>query len=1108
MANISQKISSYISGISQQPDHLKRPGQVRNLLNGLPDITEGLLKRPGSELISKLNTTPDGKWFTMFRDANEAYIAQINAGVLKIWSLIDGLPRVVRYNSTPDLENPEDGGVGLPPPQDDEPSSPGGGGGSGGGSTLPNTCNLDKLTETLDSWIAAKEDESKKRLAYEQALETYNTRKADPKREEYRAPTHSSAHAVRCHTHRYLGVVGSLPSNHLRMAEDRGHHGMFSWGGTDHWSAPCADGRGYYILAGSYTDAEIQDAKNKSDAAYAALEIAEATTGFKRTDYENESAKCNVQPHSRSRALTPGQLSLDIVVPYLANAASSDISTVTLNDYTFVINNKVTVTMGTDKSTARPHEAFLTIKALEYNTEYNLTLTKPGAPANVVKTYAKSLVVSPSEFRDGDGNCPLTKTQTFDRSDGAKLNLRYQLETRGYPIANGNYDYDCQYNTYITLINGGEGWITGDTWTVNMGGKDYTVRVDSHGLKYTYDAVVPISPYLSPKDQATGLIKPEAILQHFKSEIEKVSGWSAQIIGNGLYIKGKEEFSAYTSGGRAESAIEIFTNKVNNISKLPLQCKDGYIVKILNTGEFEDDYYVRFIGTKEGVDGAGAWEETVAPNIPINLNYTTMPHQIVRMPDGTFMLSPVEWENRLVGDKLTNPAPSFVGKQINKMFFYRNRLGVLSDENVILSKAGDFFNFFVKTAITVSDSDPIDLAASSTTPCVLHDAVPMVPGLVLFSRDKQFILSTSQDLLSPNTAKIDILSTYSCREDLEAFEMGSTIGFVGPAGKYARMWEMTNLQLGTSPEIIEQSKIVQELLSSNINTIADSKDNTLVVFGIKGTKDATVYRYFNDGQKRVQSAWFQWSYPGDLVHHAVDKDVYYSVLNTDGELNLTKTVLTARSSFDVVTASPSYAPCLDIRTAVPTGAISYDKDTRSSSFLVKYKYGANAVVFGIGQGENQGRVEYPTIKQEGDKWRVTVPGNWQDELVSLGYLYTMNVELPHNYYTKDDTDKSVTDTRMYTNIHRVKFAFGRVGYFDIVVKRKGKEDTRSTYEQSPANDYSANRHEVLGDVIHIVSVYEKNTNTNILLTSTHPTPCTLLSSVWEGAASPKSYKSV
>ena len=46
MSSITQTIPSYVSGISQQSDYLKVPGQVNKAKNVLPDITEGLQKRP------------------------------------------------------------------------------------------------------------------------------------------------------------------------------------------------------------------------------------------------------------------------------------------------------------------------------------------------------------------------------------------------------------------------------------------------------------------------------------------------------------------------------------------------------------------------------------------------------------------------------------------------------------------------------------------------------------------------------------------------------------------------------------------------------------------------------------------------------------------------------------------------------------------------------------------------------------------------------------------------------------------------------------------------------------------------------------------------------
>ena len=44
MAGITQTVPSFALGISEQPDHLKFPGQVTNIINAIPDVTKGLLK--------------------------------------------------------------------------------------------------------------------------------------------------------------------------------------------------------------------------------------------------------------------------------------------------------------------------------------------------------------------------------------------------------------------------------------------------------------------------------------------------------------------------------------------------------------------------------------------------------------------------------------------------------------------------------------------------------------------------------------------------------------------------------------------------------------------------------------------------------------------------------------------------------------------------------------------------------------------------------------------------------------------------------------------------------------------------------------------------------
>tara|TARA_Y100000768_G_C23982031_1_gene686442 strand:+ start:723 stop:3125 length:2403 start_codon:yes stop_codon:yes gene_type:complete len=95
--SVSQRIPNLLGGVSQQPDSLKLPGQVTQADNCLPDPTYGLLKRPGTKLVSSLNgATADGRWFTIFRDSQEKYIGQFSpTGTLRIWNANNGSALVV-----------------------------------------------------------------------------------------------------------------------------------------------------------------------------------------------------------------------------------------------------------------------------------------------------------------------------------------------------------------------------------------------------------------------------------------------------------------------------------------------------------------------------------------------------------------------------------------------------------------------------------------------------------------------------------------------------------------------------------------------------------------------------------------------------------------------------------------------------------------------------------------------------------------------------------------------------------------------------------------------------------------------------------------------------
>ena len=147
-----------------------------------------------------------------------------------------------------------------------------------------------------------------------------------------------------------------------------------------------------------------------------------------------------------------------------------------------------------------------------------------------------------------------------------------------------------------------------------------------------------------------------------------------------------------------------------------------------------------------------------------------MPHLLIRTADGNFRFTPAdgstytvsgtqfdvqEYGPRVAGDLESAPDPSFVGRKINDIFFFRNRLGFISDEEVNMSRSAEFFKFYPETVTTILDTDPIDLSVSHTKVSILRHAIPYNEELLLFSDQSQFILK-GVNTLKPSNVKVHV----------------------------------------------------------------------------------------------------------------------------------------------------------------------------------------------------------------------------------------------------------------------------------------------------------------------------------------------------------------
>lgn len=585
--------------------------------------------------------------------------------------------------------------------------------------------------------------------------------------------------------------------------------------------------------------------------------------------------------------------------------------------------------------------------------------------------------------------------------------------------------------------------------------------------------------------------------------------YTATAVGPGFYISADAPFTISVVGGPAEDSICVFQETIATVADLPVQCKNGYVVKVVNSIDIDvDDMYVKFVADSNATYGVGVWEETIAPGIKYEFDELTLPHQLVRQADGSFTYGPVDWEDRLVGDLTTNPDPSFVGQRINNLFFYRNRLGFLSNEAVVLSRAGAYFNFWVTTALTVTDDDPIDITASSVRPVNHRYVRPSSVGLVLFSDTEQFILTTDADILSPKTAKINELSSYECDPNVEAVTLGTSLGFVSKTPLFTRFYELAEISTDRPPSMTEQTQIVPELIPESASSMIASPALSLVSIGTVGSSTVFQYKFLQQAQQRA-SAWYKWELTGTLLDQFFDANTYYSVVADSNHVFVQSYDLTQANEEGFLTLPTGEKTdiCLDNWSVNPYRTYNSVADTTRVFLPYDHISGKTFSVLVLGgyigasnnvSSESVGAVLYPTVQGTVGAYYVDIDGDYRGRDLIIGYIYKMEITLPKFFVTQAEGQSSSSDFTSDLIIHRVKVSTGLSGPVKYDVTITGRPEWSQTIEATTPYSYNLNNVNMSADATHTVPIYQRNENLTFKIIGDTPFPVSLLSLNWEG----------
>jgi len=564
----------------------------------------------------------------------------------------------------------------------------------------------------------------------------------------------------------------------------------------------------------------------------------------------------------------------------------------TLGDSTFILNTTKTVAKGTEKSEALDKSrALVFIKQGDYGKKYGLKFREvgrfnaQGATFNVTWEIEREIAskggtfyryrISDVEVNNGGSGYNVNDTPTLD-FDGVSWIDRPEIVTT-VTLANAadensgvitdvevihkgvteQYRFD-ELPTFPSFVRASppyeEVFIT--TLTASSGSVKERA-VDSTNIAFELQKALTNSTIGSFADGGSGL----------RGTSESVATQYSFTAKDGSIIIQRDDgrdFFVEAFDGLNGSGLGLVHKEVDALSDLPVRAPDGFRVAVRGDADAnEDDYYLRFESNDGQAFGEGGWVEDVGPDLEVAFDANTLPLQLVNTAPDTFTLSTTSWGRREAGDDETNPFPSFVGKTINNMVFFKNRFGFIFQDVIVLSEAAELFNFFRTTVRTLLDTAPIDITSATANVTDLRSSVAFQENLLLFGNRGQFVLKG--DPLTNDTVTLNAITNYNSDTTADPLAVGSYVYFPYERGEFLGVQEYS---LNATTDVYDSDEITTQIPAyipkGDVLFAAGTSSEELLAFATGGT-DIYLYKYFFNGREKVLSSWGKLTMPFDVI---------------------------------------------------------------------------------------------------------------------------------------------------------------------------------------------------------------------------------------------------
>lgn len=449
------------------------------------------------------------------------------------------------------------------------------------------------------------------------------------------------------------------------------------------------------------------------------------------------------------------------------------------------------------------------------------------------------------------------------------------------------------------------------------------------------------------------------------------------------------------------------------------------------------------------------------------------------------------------GEDFSQPAPKFIkdGRKIIDIGYFRNRLILCSDDFVFFSATDDLFNLFKERADLLTDADPIEVQLSANDVTIVDHVVPYRRSVLVLTRAGQQFEVTSGDVFGPGQVAVSPSTRYSTKP-IRPVAVGERIYMLGDHPSKTLLYEYFYSDTAVSNIAADVTKHVDDLMpnavigmdasansdmvcciarpdADDIERVVTSAqtgvwststtwvgdvppqpyDTAIITLGHTVTLDATgypappakgvlpasfmyIYRSYNVGNERKQSAWSVWQFGTDNVQDAKIIDDELFILRRDDDQASGASALFVEKMNLTDESSPQDGW---------TNQVQVDHYRMFNAGQGTYNAGGNYTSWSLGYYDAAIDTcvfdDFTTAAATHVTGQIRVTGNHTTKKVILGRSYDASLELSEVIFRNED--RPITEGR--TTVHKLVVDHVKSGKYSVEVTRSPGLATVSSY---------------------------------------------------------------